>query len=79
MSSQACLPWLLDLYPGEQVFQLDRLQQGGMVGGHVRWDCRNDGLVAVAPGHVTAFARGLSWPSRPPRTFYASAIARMLA
>jgi len=33
------LPWLLDLYPGEQVFPLDRLQQGGMVGGHVRSDC----------------------------------------
>jgi hypothetical protein len=43
MSSQASLPGLLDLYPGEQVFPLDRLQQGGMVGGHVRSDCRDDG------------------------------------
>src|SRR6516165_6047702 len=52
----ASLTWLLDLYPGEQVFPLDRLQQGGMISSHVRSDCRDDGLVAVAPGHVTAFA-----------------------
>ena len=53
---EASLPWLLDLYQASRSSSRDRLQQGGMVGGHVRSDCRDDGLVAVAPGRVTAFA-----------------------
>src|SRR5882757_3036610 len=52
------LPWsgLLHLDPAEQVLLPDRLQEGGMVGFHVRADRVDHLVVGVASSHVPAFA-----------------------
>jgi hypothetical protein len=47
---------LLGLDPAEQVLLADRLEQRGMVGGHMAADHPDDLVIAVAPGHVPALA-----------------------
>ena len=47
---------LFRLDPADQVIAADRFQQGWMVGGHVPPDHPDHLVIAIAAGHVTAFA-----------------------
>jgi hypothetical protein len=47
---------LFDPDPAEQVFPAHRVQQDGMVGGHVPPDRPDDLVIVIAAGHEPAFA-----------------------